>query len=107
MIAASVPVSIFGWTLGNADAGRVEARAKVQAASPINESRFMMYVSLGRVGAVVGNASVGQVVPWSAATRQVSRTTPSLAAPRSRWRRVRRICSNGARNPSQLGQVAT
>jgi hypothetical protein len=40
MIASFVPRA-FGPAIGIADADRVEANAKAQAAIPINESRFM------------------------------------------------------------------
>jgi hypothetical protein len=41
MIELSVPVSAFGFTPGIADADKIGASAKVQAANPINKSRFM------------------------------------------------------------------
>jgi hypothetical protein len=47
MIALSSPASVFGWATGIADADRIGASAKVQAANPINKSRFMMWLLLG------------------------------------------------------------
>ena len=41
MIESLVPISAFGFALGIADAERIGANAKVQAANPINRSRFM------------------------------------------------------------------
>jgi hypothetical protein len=43
MIEVSVPISAFGFALGIADADRIEASAKMQAANPINKSRFMKF----------------------------------------------------------------
>jgi hypothetical protein len=47
MVELLSPVSAFGWAIGIADADRIGASAKVQAANPINKSRFMMWLFLG------------------------------------------------------------
>jgi hypothetical protein len=39
MIALSVPMSAFGFALGIAEADKIGANAKVQAANPINKCR--------------------------------------------------------------------
>jgi hypothetical protein len=44
MIELSVPISAFGFTPGIADTDRIGAIAKVQAANPVNKSRFMVFV---------------------------------------------------------------
>jgi hypothetical protein len=49
MIEVSVPISAFGFALGIADAHRIGASVKVQAAIPINRRRFMMCHSSARV----------------------------------------------------------
>jgi hypothetical protein len=41
MIELSASVSVLGFAAGIADADRIGTRAKVQAANPINKSRFM------------------------------------------------------------------
>jgi hypothetical protein len=58
MIEVSVPISAFGFAPGIADADRIGASAKVQAANPIHKSRFMMWLFLGsRYRDVFDNAS--------------------------------------------------
>jgi hypothetical protein len=47
MVELLSPVSAFAWAIGIADADRIAASAKVQAANPINKSRFMMWLLLG------------------------------------------------------------
>jgi hypothetical protein len=47
MIESSAPISALGFALGIADADRIGASAKVQAANPINKSRFMRCLFLG------------------------------------------------------------
>jgi hypothetical protein len=42
MTAPSEPPSVFGVAAGIADADRVGASAKAQAANPINKSRFIL-----------------------------------------------------------------
>jgi hypothetical protein len=42
MIELSVSVSALGFATGMADADRIGASAKVQAAKPINKNRFML-----------------------------------------------------------------
>jgi hypothetical protein len=50
MIALSVlVVSVLRFALGIAEADRIGASAKVQAANPINRTRFMSVRSLDRV----------------------------------------------------------
>jgi hypothetical protein len=44
----SAPMSAFGLAPGIADAGMIGASAKVQAANPVNKSRFMRQGSLDR-----------------------------------------------------------
>jgi hypothetical protein len=56
--------SAFGFAAGIADADRIGASAKVQAANPINKRRFMMCHSLDRVIAVMYNALGTEIVPW-------------------------------------------
>jgi hypothetical protein len=64
MVELLSPVSTFGWAIGIADADRIGASAKVQAANPINKSRFMCGCSLGRVIAMIDNASAHALFPW-------------------------------------------
>jgi hypothetical protein len=47
MIEVSVPIRALGFALGIADADSIGASEKVQAANPINKSRFMMWLFLG------------------------------------------------------------
>jgi len=42
----SVPVIAFGFATGIAGADRIGASAKVQAANPINKSRYKMFAPL-------------------------------------------------------------
>jgi len=58
MIELSVlVVSALRFALGIAGADRIGASAKVQAANPINKSRFMKCLLLGRVISMIANAS--------------------------------------------------
>jgi hypothetical protein len=57
MIGLSSPASVFVWAIGIADADRIGASARVQAANPINKKRFMKFCSLDSVIAVIDNAS--------------------------------------------------
>jgi hypothetical protein len=67
-----VLVSAFGFAPGIADADRVGASTKAQAANPINKSRFMVFppwiaLSRYRVIAVMRNASpLGLFHGWNA-----------------------------------------
>jgi hypothetical protein len=47
MIALPSPASVVGWAIGIADTDGTGASAKMQAANPINKSRFMMCLFLG------------------------------------------------------------
>ena len=47
MIEVSVLIRAFGFAPGIADADRIGASTKVQAAKPINKRRFMMWLFLG------------------------------------------------------------
>jgi hypothetical protein len=57
MTEVSVSMSIFGLALGIADADRIGASAKVQAANPINKNRFIRVSSLDAAIAAAENAS--------------------------------------------------
>jgi len=47
MIELPSSATVFGWAIGIADTDGIGASAKVQAANPINKSRFMMCLLLG------------------------------------------------------------
>ena len=70
MIESLVPIIAFGFALGIADAERVGASAKVQAANPINKSRFMKCLLLGsRYLAIPANAWLDLFITWAAVGR--------------------------------------
>ena len=71
MIEPSVlVVSALRFALGIADADRIIASAKVQAANPINKSRFMKCLLLGsRYLAIPANAWLDLFITWAAVGR--------------------------------------
>jgi hypothetical protein len=74
MIESLVPISAFGFALGIADAERIGANAKVQAANPINRSRFMRCLFL-RTALSRGHGECGgtQIVPVSQWNHMIKR----------------------------------
>jgi hypothetical protein len=100
MIGLSSPASVFGWAIGIADAERIGASAKVQAANPINKKRFMKFCSLDRVVAISDNASTHALFP---------RTEPisfRVTRTQKRPRRGRRAEAARVRTSDRGGAIA-